>query len=47
LNRLAENVGGALINLSQEELEIIHSALKNIEIVGERYPQHLQGRVGK
>lgn len=47
LNRLEENVGGALINLDQDELNTIHIALKDIEIVGARYPQNLQDRVGK
>lgn len=47
LNRLEENVGGASVNLSQDDLNTIHTALKNIEIVGARYPQNLQDRVGK
>ncbi len=47
LNRLEENVGGAAINLDQDDLNTIHTALKNIEIVGARYPQNLQERVGK
>ncbi|MBF4464966.1 aldo/keto reductase [Flavobacterium sp. LC2016-12] len=47
LNRLIENIGGAEINLSKEELDNIELALKNIEIVGARYPQQLQDRVGK
>ncbi|VXB90725.1 Aldo-keto reductase [Flavobacterium sp. 9R] len=47
LHRLHENIGGAEIHLSKEELDNIDSALKNIEIVGARYPQQLQDRVGK
>ena len=47
LNRLEENVGGASVNLNQDDLNTIHTALKNIEIVGARYPQNLQERVGK
>jgi len=47
LHRLEENIGGAAIHLSQEELNNINLALKNIEIVGARYPQQLQDRVGK
>jgi aryl-alcohol dehydrogenase-like predicted oxidoreductase len=47
LNRLEENVGGASVNLNQDELNTINTALKNIEIVGARYPQNLQDRVGK
>lgn len=47
LHRLHENIGGAEIHLSKEDLENIELALKNIEIVGARYPQQLQDRVGK
>lgn len=47
LHRLEENIGGAVIHLSKEELNNIDGALKNIEIVGARYPQQLQDRVGK
>ncbi|UPZ14390.1 aldo/keto reductase [Flavobacterium humidisoli] len=47
LHRLEENIGGAAIHLSKEELNNINLALKNIEIVGARYPQQLQDRVGK
>ncbi|MFH6991237.1 aldo/keto reductase [Flavobacterium sp. FlaQc-48] len=47
LHRLEENIGGAVIHLSKEELNNINLALKNIEIVGARYPQQLQDRVGK
>ncbi len=47
LHRLAENVGGAAIHLSKKDLENIKTALANIEIVGARYPQHLQEIVGK
>jgi aryl-alcohol dehydrogenase-like predicted oxidoreductase len=43
-HRLEENIGGAVIHLSKEELNNID---KNIEIVGARYPQQLQDRVGK
>jgi len=47
LHRLEENIGGAVIHLSKEELNNIDKALENIEIVGARYPQQLQDRVGK
>ena len=47
LHRLEENIGGAAIHLSKEELNNIDKALENIEIVGARYPQQLQDRVGK
>ncbi|GAB3416178.1 aldo/keto reductase [Niabella aquatica] len=47
MHRLQENVGGADIHLSDSELAAIGDALKDIEIVGARYPEHLQKRVGK
>ncbi len=47
IHRLEENVGGATLDLSVDDLAKIQNALQTIEIVGERYPQHLQARVGK
>lgn len=47
LHRLEENVGGASVHLDEEELANINAALQEVEIVGARYPQHLQNRVGK
>jgi len=47
LNRLTENIGGANNTLNADELNKINAALATIEIVGERYPAHLQARVGK
>jgi len=47
LHRLEENVGGVSVHLDDEELANINAALQEIEIVGARYPQHLQNRVGK
>lgn len=47
LHRLKENVGGATVQLSENDLAKIKQSLTEIEIVGERYPQHLQNRVGK
>jgi len=47
LHRLAENVGGSSVHLSENELAKINSALEELEIVGARYPAHLQNRVGK
>ncbi len=47
LHRLEENVGGAAVHLDEEELANINAALQEVEIVGARYPQHLQNRVGK
>ncbi|WP_426473924.1 aldo/keto reductase [Chryseobacterium balustinum] len=47
IGRLKENIGGASVELSSEDLSQIQESLSNIEIVGERYPQHLKERVGK
>lgn len=47
ISRLKENIGGASVELSSEDLSQIQESLSNIEIVGERYPQHLKERVGK
>lgn len=47
IGRLQENIGGASVELSSEDLSQIQDSLSNIEIVGERYPQHLKERVGK
>lgn len=47
LHRLHENVGGASVELSSNDLSKIEKSLTQIEIVGERYPKHLQSRVGK
>lgn len=47
IHRLKENLGAVDITLSASELLKINSALKEIEIVGERYPAALQARVGK
>src|SRR5690554_1608658 len=42
LHRLQENIGGADILLSNDELNKINSALATIKIVGERYPAQVQ-----
>lgn len=47
LHRLEENLGSVNVTLSQEALARINQALASIDVVGERYPQHLQARVGK
>ncbi len=47
LHRLKENVGSVEVDLDKDELNNIEVALKDIEILGARYPQHLQARVGK
>lgn len=47
LHRLEENLGAATLALDSTDLAAIEAALRQIEIVGERYPAHLQQRVGR
>jgi aryl-alcohol dehydrogenase-like predicted oxidoreductase len=47
LSRLEENNGAAAIELNAADLQAIESALKRIEVVGDRYPAHLQKNVGR
>jgi len=47
IHRLEENVGGTEIKLDQHELSNIETLPKDIEVVGARYPHHLQAMVGK
>lgn len=46
-HRLEENNGAANIVLSAADLGAIESALQQIQVVGERYPAHLQQNVGR
>jgi aryl-alcohol dehydrogenase-like predicted oxidoreductase len=46
LNRLEENIGAADITLTSEELRGINSALEEIKVVGDRYPEELEKRTG-
>jgi pyridoxine 4-dehydrogenase len=47
LHRLEENVGAAAVELSADDLGAIEAALQQIEVVGDRYPAHLQKRVDR
>ena len=47
LHRLKENIGGSKIELSEGELMTINKSLENIKIIGDRYPQQLQSKIGK
>ncbi|SHN38692.1 aldo/keto reductase [Chitinophaga sp. CF418] len=47
LSRLQENIGAVSVELSQDDLQAIENAAAKIKVQGERYPQHLQARVGK
>lgn len=47
LARLEENLGAADVVLSAAELQDIAQALQAVPITGDRYPAHLQQRVGR
>jgi aryl-alcohol dehydrogenase-like predicted oxidoreductase len=47
LHRLEENVGGASVKLSTEDLGEIDAALSQIQLVGERYPAAIRDRQGR
>jgi len=47
LHRLEENLGAATLALDATDLVAIDAALRQIEVVGERYPAHLQQRVDR
>lgn len=47
LHRLEENVGAAELELTADNLRDIESALATIAVQGDRYPAHIQARVGK
>jgi aryl-alcohol dehydrogenase-like predicted oxidoreductase len=46
IHRLEENLGGAEIKLTTEDLKQIDEAASQIKIEGARYPEHLQKRIG-
>ncbi len=47
LHRLEENVGAAAVELTPDDLSEIEGALAKITVQGDRYPPHLQARVGR
>ena len=47
LHRLDENLGAALVELTESDLQHIAQALANVEIHGDRYPASLKARVGR
>jgi len=46
LHRLEENLGAAAVVLSPDDLREITGAAEQVRIVGARYPEHLEKRVG-
>jgi aryl-alcohol dehydrogenase-like predicted oxidoreductase len=47
LHRLEENIGAASVELTANDLQEIQNAASNIAIEGDRYPAHLQQRIGR
>jgi aryl-alcohol dehydrogenase-like predicted oxidoreductase len=47
LHRLQENLGGAQVELTPEDLKAIHDAISGIEVQGDRYPAQLQSLVNR
>jgi aryl-alcohol dehydrogenase-like predicted oxidoreductase len=47
LHLLTENIGGASIDLSVSDVKAIDDAFALTNVQGDRYPAHLQNRVGK
>ncbi|WP_243302375.1 aldo/keto reductase [Geothrix oryzisoli] len=47
LHRLEENLGGAALDLTAEDLKAIETAAAQVELQGARYPEHLQKLVGR
>jgi aryl-alcohol dehydrogenase-like predicted oxidoreductase len=45
-HRLTENVGGASVDLSADDVKAIDDAFAKTNVQGDRYPAHLQKRVG-
>ena len=47
LHRLEENLGAVDIDLTSDDLREIENALSTVAVQGDRYPAHLQARVGR
>ncbi|HUP90517.1 MAG TPA: aldo/keto reductase [Longimicrobiales bacterium] len=47
LHRLEENLGAVDLELDDADLREIENALAQVDVHGDRYPKHLQERVGK
>jgi aryl-alcohol dehydrogenase-like predicted oxidoreductase len=47
VHRLKENMGAAAVELSEDDLRRIESALADIRVQGDRYPAHLAARAGR
>jgi len=47
VHSMKENVGGAAVELTADDLRRIEDALASIKVLGDRYPSHLAARAGK
>jgi len=47
VHRLEENLGGASVELTPEDLKAIHDAISGIDVQGDRYPAHFQSLVNR
>ncbi len=47
LHRLEENLGGARVELTAEDLSAIHDAVSAVDVQGDRYPAHFQRLVDR
>jgi aryl-alcohol dehydrogenase-like predicted oxidoreductase len=47
LHRLEENLGGADVELTTDDLKAIHDAVSAIDVQGDRYPAQLQSLVNR
>jgi aryl-alcohol dehydrogenase-like predicted oxidoreductase len=47
LHRLEENLGGASVELTSEDLNAIHDAVSAVDVQGDRYPAHIQSLVDR
>ena len=47
LHRLEENLGGARVELTPQDLAAIHKAISAIEVQGERYPAQMQSLINR
>ena len=46
IHRLEENAGGAALQLSADDLRMINEAASQIQVKGERYPEHIEKMTG-
>ena len=46
-HRLEENLGAATLKLTPDDLWEINEAAAELTVTGDRYPAHLQSRVGR